>query len=329
MRSSKPLEGAFGGFGGFDSHALPYRKAVMRDAVVILNPTAGRGRAARLKERIVPAARRSGFSIDLRITKAAGHEVDLAAEAGGEKWPIVVALGGDGTVHGVANGLLESQSVHSVLGHLPLGTGNDFAGMLGFRRQRIDRGFAQLASGVERRFDVGRAVGEYFVNGLGFGFGPAVLRQMESLRTLQGFPLYLAAAFRTFFDFSPPELTIVADGFRDRGLIMMAEVAIGQTAGGGFRLTPDASPCDGLFDVCLVRMVGMLQFIRYLPRVLRGTHTALPPVSMLRASRVSVSAEANHSMVIHLDGELRAVSAPKIEAEIVPAALRVICASSS
>jgi len=171
----------------------------MRDAVVILNPTAGRGRAARLKECIV-----------------------LAAEAGEEKWPIVVALGGDGTAHGVANGLLESKSVHSVLGHLPLGTGNDFARMLGFRRERIDRAFGQLASGVERRFDVGRAVGEYF----------------------------------------------------------------------------------------------------------RGTHTALPPVSILRASRVSVSSEANHSMVIHLDGKLRVVSEPRVEAEIVPAALCVICASS-
>jgi diacylglycerol kinase (ATP) len=95
---------------------------------------------------------------------------------------------------------------------------------------------------------------------------------------------------------------------------MLTEVAIGRTAGGGFKLTPDADPADGLFDVCMIR------------RVLAGTHAGLPPVTMFRTSTVRLGTPGL-PLVAHLDGELRRYDGEEVELRVVPRALRVRCAT--
>jgi diacylglycerol kinase family enzyme len=89
---------------------------------------------------------------------------------------------------------------------------------------------------------------------MGVGFSAEVVRRLLEFKHLRGFPLYLAAVYRTFVRFHAPELEVCTEEHRERGRIMMIEVTNGPTAGGGFRLTPDAVPDDGVFDVCCPRL---------------------------------------------------------------------------
>jgi len=297
----------------------------VRRAFVIVNPIAGRGRGARLARPIAETFRDRGWDVEVRATRFAGEERDLAEAGARAGWPLVVAAGGDGTVHGAANGLLRSGTPGTTLGVLGIGTGNDFARLVG-APPRVTRGVQALERGQDRAFDVGQVDGEYFTNGFGVGFDTAVLTEMARLPGLRGSPLYVAAVYRAFLRYRAPTITVAAPEQQATGPAMLTEVAIGRTAGGGFKLTPDADPADGLFDVCMIRRVGLWRFLRYAPRVLAGTHAGLPPVTMFRTSTVRLGTPGL-PLVAHLDGELRRYDGEEVELRVVPRALRVRCAT--
>jgi diacylglycerol kinase (ATP) len=294
-------------------------------AFIVVNPVAGRGRGARLARPIAETFRERGWDIELRETTVAGEERDLAETGARAGWPLIVAAGGDGTVHGAANGMLRSGVRTATLGVLGIGTGNDFAGLVGAPPQ-VERGVLALERGSDHAFDVGQAETEYFTNGFGIGFDTAVLTEMARLPALRGSALYLAAVYRAFLRFRPPTITVAATERQTSGPAMLTEVSIGRTAGGGFKLTPEADPSDGLFDVCMIRRVGLWMFLRYLPRVLAGTHAGIPPVTMFRSATVRLGTPGL-PLVAHLDGELRRYNGEDIELRVVPRVLRVRCAT--
>lgn len=236
-------------------------------------------------------------------TERPGHGTALAATVARNGAQRVVAVGGDGAVHEVANGLLEARST-AALGVVPIGSGNDFAKLVGVHGHDIPRAVARLATARERRFDAGRVLDEFFVNSLGFGFGPAVVRTRNAMPGLKGFFSYLVPVVKTFASYRPPLFEIHADGFTERGHMMMVEVCNGTTAGGSYRFAPDADPADGKFDVCLIRRVGLLRFLMALPRVMRGTHVAMREVAVVRTTRLTIKSPET-PLMLHLDGELR------------------------
>ncbi len=298
---------------------------VERRAIMILNPHAGRGRARKLARPLPDIARDMGWEVELWETEHAGHEVDLAARARGQGWPVVIAVGGDGTVHGVVNGMLAAGPTDTVLAHVPIGTGNDFAKTVGLdKASHPERNLRAVLAGVVRHLDLGKVLGEYFVNGFGMGFAAEVVKNTFEFKRLRGFALYLASVIRTFFQFRAPLLAISAAEHCEDGRLLMAEIAIGKTAGGGFRLTPEADPTDGLLDVFIVREVGTLTFIRCLHRVVLGTHTELPPVTIFQTRRAEVMSLGN-PIAVHLDGELRFPREARLVVEIEPARLAALC----
>ena len=236
-------------------------------------------------------------------TERPGHGSDLATQAAQGGARCIIAVGGDGAVHEVANGLLAARS-GACLGVVPIGSGNDFAKLVGLHGHDVSRAVARIATARERRFDAGRVLNEYFVNSLGFGFGPAVVRTRNAMPGLRGFLSYLVPVVRTFASFRPPLFEVEADGFREQGRMMMVEVCNGTTAGGSYRFAPDADPADGRIDVCLIRRVGLPRFLAALPRVMRGTHTRMPEVAMVRTTTLRIRAP-EEPLVLHLDGELR------------------------
>jgi YegS/Rv2252/BmrU family lipid kinase len=270
------------------------------------------------------AAEAAGWTAELRTTTRAGQEVEFARDACNEGWPVVVAVGGDGTVHGVANGLLDADA-GTVLGHVPIGTGNDFAKLLGLRPGDAGGNLRRVLEGTVRRFDVGRALDEFFINGMGIGFGAEVVRQTLRMERLRGFALYLVAVYRSFWAFEPIGLNVRTEEHREDSKMTMLEISIGICAGGGFHLTPDAEPDDGLFDVCVIREVSTMQFLRYVPRVIRGTHGDLEPAHIFRTAALDI--ESDRPMTVHFDGELRLPERQDVHVTLVPDALPVLCAS--
>jgi len=227
-------------------------------------------------------------------------------------------------VHEVANGLLRSDS-DAALGVVPVGCGNDFAKIVGVYGYDPIRAIARLVTAKSRRFDAGRVLGEWFVNSVGFGFGPAVVQTRNRMAHLRGFLSYLVPVVKTFFTFEPPLFEVAAPGFRERGYMMMVEVCNGTTAGGSYRFAPDADPTDGKMDVCLIRRVSLPRFLMAIPRVIRGTHTTMREVAMIKTAKLVVRSPEQR-LVVHVDGELREPGTNECTVELERGRLNVLVA---
>jgi diacylglycerol kinase (ATP) len=296
--------------------------------LLILNPASGRGLGKKLRPRVEKGLRDAGVQFDLVETTNGDDAVRFAREAVDAGVERVLCAGGDGTIHQAANGLLqapaaEDGATRAALGTIPIGTGNDFSKLLGVFKLPPETAATRMAHAETRLFDVGRVIGEYFDNSLGIGFDAEVVRQALKITRLRGLAVYVVAVYKTFAIFRAPVLEVVSREHSETGAMMMLEVAIGVSAGGGFYLTPEADPSDGLLDVCLIRKVGLLQFLRDVPKVLKGTHTALDEVAMIRTATLKIRSP-DRPLLLHLDGELRSPAEREIEVTLEPKRLRVL-----
>jgi len=301
-------------------------------AYVILNPAAGRGAAARALDPIVREFRRQGWAVEAERTDRPGHAVELAARAVRAGAGCVVAVGGDGTVHEVANGLLRqatggvgAQHAAPLLGVVPIGSGNDFAKLVGVARHSPLRAVRRLVTARAVAFDVGHVLDEYFVNSAGVGFGAEVVRVRNAMPGLSGFLSYLVPVFRAFARFRPPRLDVRASGFRETGYMMMVEICNGTTAGGSYRFAPAALPGDGRLDVCVVRRVSLARFLLAVPRVMRGTHGTMREVALFQTRSMTLRS-LEGPLVLHLDGELRESAVCECTVRVQPGRLKVLVA---
>ncbi|HTT67773.1 MAG TPA: diacylglycerol kinase family protein [Gemmatimonadales bacterium] len=300
----------------------------MPATLLILNPASGHGLGRKLRPRIERALRETGVGFDLVETTAPGDAVRLGREAAAAGVERILAAGGDGTVHEVANGLLEAPSAadgatRPALGTIPIGTGNDFAKLLHVYKLPPEEAARRMAAARVERFDVGRVIGEYFDNSLGIGFDAEVARQANQTTKLSGLAVYVVAVYKTFVSFRAPMLEVASAAHSETGPMMMLECSIGRSAGGGFYLTPDADPADGLLDVCLIRKVGLAKFLRYVPRVLSGKHVGLAEVAMFRTAALKIRS-TDRPLLLHLDGEVRAPDSRDIEVTLEAGRLRVL-----
>ena len=227
-------------------------------------------------------------------------------------------------MHEVANGLLAA-GANAALGVVPIGTGNDFAKLAGVYRHRVEGAVARLVTARTRACDVGRALDEYFVNSLGFGFGPAVVATRNAMPGLSGFLSYLIPVLRTFAAFRPPRLEVRSAEHSETGYMMLVEICNGTTAGGNDRFAPSADPVDGRLDVCLIRRVSLLRFLLAIPRVMRGTHATLREVALFQTRSITVRCE-EAPLLLHLDGELLASRVHECTVTVEPKRLRVLVA---
>ena len=244
----------------------------------------------------------------------------------------VVAVGGDGTVHDVANGLLRqatggggAQHAAPLLGVVPIGTGNDFAKLVGVYRHAPVPAVRRLVTARTAAFDIGHVLDEYFVNSAGIGFGAEVVRVRNATPGLSGFLSYLVPVFRAFARFRPPRLDVRASGFRETGYMMMVEICNGTTAGGSYRFAPAALPGDGRLDVCVVRRVSLARFLLAIPRVMRGTHGTMREVALFQTRRITLRS-LDGPLVLHLDGELREPATRECTVRVEPGRLNVLVA---
>ncbi len=291
----------------------------------MFNPAAGKGRTLRDREAIRAALEKAGAAGTFVSTERAGHGITLAEDAAKDGAEAVVAIGGDGTVNEVVNGLLRvPEARRPAFGVVPDGTGNDYGFLLGLRPGDLDGAARVIAAGATRVLDAGEVNGRFFANGVGLGFDGAVAQTAASVRYLKGFPAYLWSVFAVLASWENFELTMTADGRSISGRAFLAAVANGPRSGGGFLLAPDAKPDDGVFDVCRLGDLGKLEALRHLPKALDGSHKGLPWVTILRAREVVLASD--RPLTAHVDGNLATgVAHPDpLRIRILPRALRVL-----
>lgn len=277
------------------------------------------------RDKIREALERAGVSGTIVETQRAGHGVTLAGEAASDGADAVVAIGGDGTVNEVVNGLLKvPEARRPALGVVPDGTGNDYGYMLGLRPGDLDGAARVLAAGATRVLDAGEVNGTFFGNNVGLGFDGAVAETASRVRYLKGFAAYLWSVFAVLRTWENFTLTLTADGREIVGRAFLAAVANGPRSGGGFLLAPDARPDDALFDVCRIGDLGKGEALRNLPKAIDGSHVGLPWATILRAKEVVLASD--RPLTAHVDGNLATgVAHPEpLRIRMLPRALTVI-----
>ena len=303
---------------------------------VVVNPASSGGRGRRAGRKLVAALDAVAVPRQVRVTEAPGHAARLATEAAFDGTERIVVVGGDGTVHEVAGGLLASgRSSLPAVAVFPVGTGNDFFRMVdpnGGRRTPEDT-VALLREGRVERFDVGRARWEngerVFVNLLGVGVDVEVLRRRAKYSRLRGLAQYLAAFLDAVASFKPPDLRVEAnDGAGAAELLSgrttLLAVTVGPSIGGGFMINPGASPADGKLDLCRVDALRWRHVASLVPRVVRGKHAGSHQVTMRRIESASVRAAGGEPFRFEMDGELVSEAARELRVEVVPSALPVL-----
>src|SRR5439155_12448338 len=241
-----------------------------RAPLLILNPAAGEGRAQRLRPWLLQRLRTAGPGARLLETRAAGHARELALHAADRGHDRVVAVGGDGTVQEVANGIIESGSGLS-LGILAAGNGNDLARTLGLPHRASDALVLALGSAT-RRIDVGRATRgagstatvRHFVAAGGIGFDAQVAAAMAGRRRpwqrgRLGYALSTLYELQRFRNRRVHLTLQTPSGERtvDQCILFVA-FANGPYYGGGMQISPEASITDGLLDLCIVGDISRL-----------------------------------------------------------------------
>jgi len=183
---------------------------------------------------------------------------------------------------------------------------------------------AVLEDGVGVTLDVLDCGERYCINSCGLGFEAQVTKNSRSIQRLKGLPLYLLALGKALAEHSCPKLTITLEsGEVIAGERLLVSVGNGVSAGGGFYLTPDAVPDDGLIDLCVVEKMGRIKMLGLLPLSLKGTHTTRREVDMRRTRSVTVESEGPLHM--HIDGEYLGDERRSISFTVLDRRLPVLC----
>jgi len=297
---------------------------------LIVNPVAANGAVGKHWPRIRDFLQAEGASFDAVLTEEPGHAIRLARQALDEGHRTIVAVGGDGTVNEVLNGLVVEGTVDPevALGIIPWGTGADFVRTAGIPRHFMGAG-RQLLRGETRTVDLGRItclhqgqeVERYFINAAGLGFDGEVAELANRFpKVLGGTITYLMCLFIGLVTYRNKNVEFSFDGQHVKGRINSIIVCNGRYLGGGMFMAPDASFDDGIFDVVILGNLNKLEVVVNLPRLYKGTHLTHPKVSLCHAKEVHV--EAHERIFLQADGEL--VGEAPATFRIVPQAVRVL-----
>ncbi len=251
----------------------------------------------------IKAFRARGFPLEVRVTWEAGDAARFAAEATRAGLDVVVAVGGDGTINEVANGILEvTTSPQIAVGVVPYGTANDFAMGCGIPKGNPLAALALIADTEPRPIDVGKVNGRYFINVTSGGFGAEVAaRTPVEMKRVLGGAAYSLMAVVTAAKMSPYHARLITPDHREEGLMLMMAVGNGRQSGGGFQVTPKALLDDGLLDVMIVHDVELSKIGTVLNEILNVG--AGENEHVFYEQLASFVIESDEPLQMNLDGE--------------------------
>jgi diacylglycerol kinase (ATP) len=297
-------------------------------ARVFVNPLAGGGRAGRHLLRVRRAFEVEKVPAEFVLTASATDLESRAREAIAEGCRFLLAMGGDGTLQGLANGAYGSGVL---LGVLPAGGGNDFAAALGLPKDPVAAVHATL-NGQPREVDLLRArtsdgCERLYVGGGGVGLDvDASVYAAGIYRRLPGRLRYVASAVRAWLEFT--QLTVQAEfpGSEEaeaatmQESVLLAGVLNAPTYGAGLRVAPDARVDDGWLNLSLVKSLGTREVLGLLPRLLIGGN--LPRAYLKQKQAQKVLLRTDRPCFFHGDGEI--LGPAPVEIEVVPCAVKML-----
>lgn len=282
----------------------------------IVNPVAGNGLSARSFAKMEELMRAQGIAYSAATSEYAGHAPILAKEAIKAGHDCIVAVGGDGTVREIAEVLLDSGIP---LGIFPCGTGNDLVKSLHIPMDAT-AALNILQNPEICAMDAGLANGMLFFNVAGFGFDVDVLNFTEIYKKrFRGLVAYILGLLNALTRLQLRKVKITtAEGIQELNALEVT-ACIGTHFGGGMNVAPQADPCDGLFDICIIHDVNKLTVLGALLRFVRGKHIGMRFATYFKATEISVESEP--ASPLQLDGEI--MGSTPVTFVIRPGVLRV------
>lgn len=303
-----------------------------RKVKLILNPMADMGRAWKTANQLRPIAQEFQGELTWSGTVYPTHAIELAKQAAEEGYDLVIAMGGDGTVHEVMNGLMQvPENKRPIMGVVPIGSGNDFAYSMGLT-QKSDHALAHALKAENiQSVDIGLMTDEhgrkeYFDNTLGIGFDAIVTIRSHKLPIVKGFMMYLTAVIQTIFlNHHPAKVQIETENDKWEDQVLMVTLCNGPREGGGFMLSPDSKNDDGKMEFLTVKKVSRATMFRLVPEFMKGTHMRFKQIRMGEFKKFNLVSDI--PLYIHADGEIFTTfgsNLKRVSFEILPKALKVV-----
>lgn len=265
----------------------------------IVNPVAGAGKAYSLLPRLKEIMKESGIEYDIYETREPRDAIESAKIAAKEGYDIVVAVGGDGTVNEVLNGIVGTKAT---LAAIHGGKGNDFATAVKMPIE-INSACKALLDANIRSIDLGKVMDRYFINSVGIGFDAAVAERVNrGVKPFKGVSAYIYAVLEMLISYQTTDMEVdLGDGAFTCHPILVA-VGIGQAYGGGMRILPDAIQDDGFFDVCILDKMKKPFMLYHFPKVFKGELKHLEESNMFRTREIKI--KLSDARPMHLEGEI-------------------------
>ena len=281
-------------------------------AKVIVNPTAGANSTHHKWPGISSVLKNIGLTFDFQFTEGKGHAVELARTAADKGYKCLVAVGGDGTIHEVANGILQKSCPDPTsLGIICTGTGSDLSRSIGISHD-YNQACNNLANPREVTIDVGlveyskkgQNLQRYFVNSAGIGFDATVVDATEKLPKYFGGTIpYLTGLVRSFLFYRNKEVSYkIGDQPVQKAKILSLVIANGRYFGGGMQIAPEAKLDDSLLDMVVLGNFGKIELLKNLKKVYSGAHLSLPKVKLYKDKKLVI--ESSQKFLLHADGEI-------------------------
>lgn len=286
--------------------------------LVIVNPKASIGKCGKDWPEIEKILLDEGLLFDAFLTEYQGHAIELARSSIQEKgYKKVISIGGDGTNNEIINGIFTQQrfpTTEITMGVIPVGTGNDWRRTFGMSLDYREN-VGIIKNGIDFLHDIGKVTyynnGDpkvrFFLNAAGTGLDEAVCNSTNALKMKGkgGSARYMLNVAKCLWKYDCKHIQLEVDGqlvLDDE--ILSLSVGNGKYNGGGMMTMPNAVPNDGLFDITVIRKVGMLKFATNVPNVYDGTFVNhIKEVSMFQGSKIRVVSIPSHNLLLETEGE--------------------------
>jgi len=289
--------------------------------IFILNPVAGGGVANKYESILEEKINSRQLNADVVRTEYKGHATKIAAEFANRGYNHFIAVGGDGTLNEIVQGINDRENI--TLGIIAAGTGNDFVQILGFKGEFSDSDWDIFFEKNTIKIDVGKCNDNYFLNGMGLGFDAQVAAEnyTEDGEVKKGSPSkYLWHILKTLLFYKEHDMKMSANGEQVSSKCFINTIANGRRFAGQYFLTPKAVANDGLLDVCAIKELSFPERIGIFLKVPKGQHLSNPNVNYYQTDKLVI--EFDKDVPHHLDGEL--FFASRFEVTVIPEKLRFI-----
>ncbi len=297
---------------------------------IVFNPAAAGGRAGNNKNKILSAlTNQLDNSFEFSETNSDTDATRITAQAIATGSNVIIAVGGDGTVNQVINGILQTgtnKDNHARLGVISFGTGQGFAQSIGLPKDLIAQ-IKIIKNDVWKLIDVGKITFEkdqsvkYFLNELQFGIGGTLCKNISSnTKKILGRFAFGFEAVKNLVRYEAGEIQMTTNERSFTGIVIGVVIANGSYTGGGMRLTPDALLDDGLLDVLVIGEMSLHNRLNGFSKIYSGKHIGMPAFKLFKTKDIKFG--YNNSLCAEADGEL--IFNKCISAEVIPSGLRVI-----